>query len=138
MVCLISTLEAQRHTQKRCTSPPAVKAPSGIVHCFLVQMIFYDHENNPSVPPLLEEGIKFPNLCPNQRLHASKWLDQHRYPQSANARAEGREKKCFALALHSKLILTPVFLLPAHLFSEFVVALCFSLSGCVCVFDGQL
>lgn len=67
----------------------------------------------------------------------SGWIstDTHRAPTPEQ---KGEKKKCFALALHSKLILTPVFLLPAHLFSEFVVALCFSLSGCVCVFDGQL
>lgn len=38
-------------------------------------------------------GIKFPNLCPNQRLHTSKWLDQQRYMQRTNARAGGRKKQ---------------------------------------------
>lgn len=65
-------------------------------------------------------GIKFPNLCPNQRLHTSKSLDQQRYMQSTNARAGGRKKK----ALLPKLILTPVFLLHPHLSTEIV---------CVCV-----
>lgn len=47
--------------------------------------------------------------------------------------SSGKErKKSFALTLLFKLISTPVFLLPFHFFSEFAMALCFSLSVCVC------
>lgn len=91
-------------------------------------IFFFWPWKQPLCASVFKMGIKFPNLCPNQRLLTSKWLDQRRYRLPTTEQEEVEKKRSLVFTLLFKLILTWVFLvsLQSHCVSVW-------LSVCVCV-----